>query len=91
MKKENVTNGHKQFKDIILTGGVSTIPGLGERLNQEIKTRYGDLNVVLAPKRQYAAWRGASLISSLTRSKSQWISKADYGEYGSQIIHRKYV
>ena len=48
-------------------------------------------NVFDLDGRGTAVWTGASNLALLPIFKSKWISKDDYEENGSEIIHRKHA
>ncbi|CAF4370240.1 unnamed protein product [Didymodactylos carnosus] len=80
------------YGNIVLSGGTSMFPGLADRMQKEMtmlvpatmKTR-----VIAPPERKYAVWIGGSILSSLATFQSMWISKQEYDESGSSIVHRK--
>ncbi|KAF1780394.1 Actin family [Phytophthora cactorum] len=45
--------------------------------------------VVAPPERKYSVWIGGSILSLLSTFQQMWISKAEYGEAGPSIMHRK--
>lgn len=82
------------YKNIILSGGTTMFEGIGERLMKEITNRAPkgvDVKVIAAPDRKYAVWRGGSTLCSLSSFSSMWITKEDYDEHGSQIVHKKCI
>ena len=66
-----------------------------ERVNNEIKAVSQDYickkKVHCYPEAEYAAWIGGSILTSLNTFENLWVTKADYKEVGSTIIHRKCV
>ena len=79
------------FSNIILSGGSTMFPGFVERIQKEITAISPSsikCEIVAAKNREYAAWMGGSMISSLCCFKYFWISKRKYEEYGPNIIHR---
>ncbi|CAK8696029.1 unnamed protein product [Clavelina lepadiformis] len=83
------------YKNVVLVGGASLLPGLSQRLKEELVALLphlteSDIKVHAYPKRQYATWRGAALMTSLHSSRGRWMTKADYDEYGPTIVHRKF-
>ncbi|GJP56186.1 hypothetical protein CLOM_g15235 [Closterium sp. NIES-68] len=78
------------YSNIVLSGGTTMFPGLADRLATEItKLAPSTMKVeVIAPaKRKYLTWIGGSMIAS--QSNFKWISKGEYEESGSSIVHRK--
>jgi actin, other eukaryote len=57
------------YQNIILSGGNTMYEGLSERLLQEIENRAPksiNVNVIASPDRRFAAWRGGSVLASLS-------------------------
>lgn len=82
----------KLCHDWYLFGGASLIQGMDKRLERELKTYFPkthEINVIAAPHRKYAAFRGASLYASHSDFDTMKISAADYDEYGPSIIHNR--
>ena len=80
------------YSNIILSGGSTMFPGLGERLYKEIKAlapQTMKVKVIAGPDRKYAVWRGGSTLSVLSTFAGMWITKEDYSEFGETIVHRK--
>jgi len=83
----------RQFlRNIVLAGGSTLFPGLPERLRKEV----GDLapgavnvRVIALKERRYGCWLGASVLAGMTPFRKEWITKADYDEYGAEIIHKR--
>eukprot|EP01071_Lankesteria_metandrocarpae_P003380 Lankesteria_metandrocarpae@DN2924_c0_g1_i1.p1 len=82
---------------LILTGGVSTIQGLPDRLPRECTQLGGQLFQlkikVVSPscllERRYSSWVGGSILSSLATFQQMWLSKAEYDEHGATLVERK--
>lgn len=79
---------------IVLTGGNFMFPGLPERLTSELKSLFPgtmstSLKVIAPPDRCNAIWNGGSILTSLSTFEDQWITGADYDEYGAEIVHQK--
>jgi actin, other eukaryote len=82
------------YKNIILSGGNSMFEGLSERILKEIEARAPksiSVKVIASPDRKYAVWRGGSILTSLSTFSSLWITKEDYDEHGSEIVHTKCI
>jgi actin-related protein len=81
------------YENIVLCGGSSLFPGLRERLEGELcalapSARKVDIGPV-EDKRRYAVWVGGSVLSSLSTFQDMWVTKQDYEEHGTSVIHRK--
>jgi len=81
------------YEKIYLSGGTTLLPGLGDRLINEIKLLKPatDLRVrIYAPKeRKFGCWIGGSILASLPTFKKMWVDHKEYNEEGFAIIHRK--
>ncbi|XP_008325830.1 actin-85C-like isoform X2 [Cynoglossus semilaevis] len=78
--------------NIVMSGGNTMFPFIGERTQSEI----GDLvagamkiRVHCPPERKYSVWIGGSILASLTTFQQMWISRQEYDEVGPAIVHRK--
>lgn len=81
------------FKNIMLAGGTSMLPGLAERLQPEVvelAPRNAEVNIVAPPNRIYSAWVGGSLLASLPHFQQMCISKQEYEEFGPALVRRKF-
>ena len=47
------------------------------------------IKIIAAPERKYSVWIGGSILGSLSTFGQMWISKQEYDECGSSIVHRK--
>ena len=80
------------FSNIVLSGGTTMFPGIGERLTKELTVRAPatmKIKVVAPPERKYSVWIGGSVLASLSTFQQMWISKDEYDESGPNIVHRK--
>jgi actin len=78
---------------IILCGGNSMFEGLPERFKNEIKylspeSLKEEVNVIASPERKFDAWIGGTILSSISTTK--WVTKSEYEESGSAIIHERF-
>ncbi|CAF3674199.1 unnamed protein product [Rotaria sordida] len=68
------------------------IPGLGNRLHKEMVTlapQATKVRIIVESERNYAAWLGGSILSSLSSFQKMWITQQEYNEFGPSIVHRK--
>ncbi|CDK27719.1 unnamed protein product [Kuraishia capsulata CBS 1993] len=77
--------------NIILSGSTSLIPGLGERLNQELTDLNPGLKIRIHSvgnpvERKYASWVGGSILASLGTFHQLWVSKKEYEEVGAERL-----
>ena len=80
------------YGNVVLSGGTTMYPGIGERLTKELTNRAPPsmkVKVVAPPERKFSVWIGGSILSSLSSFQQMWISKAEYDEAGASIVHRK--
>ncbi|CAK4077744.1 unnamed protein product [Aphanomyces euteiches] len=80
------------YSNVVLSGGNTLFHGLPERLTNELNALTPssvNVRVVAPPHRQFAAWTGGSILASLSTFQQMCISKADYDDCGSSIVHRK--
>lgn len=79
------------LNNIVLSGGTSMISGLEKRLVNEVN-KISSLNychVTAIPDRNFAAWIGGSIISTVSVFQSLWVTKADYEENGIEFISQR--
>lgn len=77
--------------NIIITGGVSLIPQLTERLYNELSSLNPGLKIRLhavgnSSERTNQAWIGGSVLASLGTFHQMWVSKEEYEEAGPERI-----
>eukprot|EP01133_Synstelium_polycarpum_P010746 gene10746-12511_t len=80
------------LENILLTGGTCKIPGLGERLYNELKQMAPSSTppvVQCPPDLENLAFQGAAIARTLDTFRNTIITKADYLEHGPSIIHSK--
>jgi actin beta/gamma 1 len=80
------------YQNVVLSGGTTMFPGIGERMTKELTALAPStmkIKVIAPPERKYSVWIGGSILSSLSTFQSMWISKAEYDESGPSIVHRK--
>ncbi|KAJ4715407.1 actin [Melia azedarach] len=78
--------------NIVLSDGSSMLPGIAHRLSNEISALAPvsvKVKVVAPAERKYSAWIGGSMLAALDSFQKIWISKHEYNETGTGIIHRK--
>jgi actin-related protein len=84
---------HKMlYANIVLSGGTTMYPGFAERLKKEITTLAPSttpVKIIAPPERKYSVWIGGSILASLSTFQEMWISKIEYNESGSTIVHSK--
>lgn len=76
----------------MLAGGNTLFKGLPERLEKELVNLAPSgvkVLVYAGGERRFSTWLGASVIASLPEFKDRLISRAEWDEEGSCVVHRK--
>lgn len=73
--------------NVVLTGGTSLIPGLNDRIMNELNKKLPALKFRILTtghvrERQYQSWLGGSILSSLGTFHQLWVGKQEYDEIG---------
>jgi len=79
------------YSNIVLSGGSTLTPGLGDRLLSEIRSKAPErtrIRINAPPERTDSAWVGGSVLASLATFKSMWVSRREYEEHGPSILHK---
>jgi actin beta/gamma 1 len=80
------------YANIVISGGSSMFPGMGDRLQKEVAAlapQTMKVKIIAPPERKYSVWIGGSILASLSTFQQMWISKQEYDESGPSIVHRK--
>ncbi|KAJ8751073.1 hypothetical protein K2173_016254 [Erythroxylum novogranatense] len=80
------------FSNVVVSGGTTVIPGLADRLAKELRSLAPPgvrVKVVAPEERKYSVWIGGSILASLSTFQQMWITKEEFMECGSAIVHRK--
>lgn len=81
------------FANIVLSGGTTMIKNLDKRLEKELNDlkpiKMQGVRIIAPVERKYSVWLGGSILSSLDTFDDSWISKNEFDECGTQIIHQK--
>ncbi|CEM08068.1 unnamed protein product [Vitrella brassicaformis CCMP3155] len=77
-------------RNLVLAGGTSMIPGLSERIRNEMQMLvppdlHRQMEVILDSQRKYSAWIGGSMFASLSTFEHFLITKQDYEEGKSSL------
>ena len=79
------------FSQIVLAGGSTCTPGFGDRLLLDVRAKaptHTRIRISAPPERIYSAWAGGSILASLSTFKNMWVTRAEYEEYGKNVLHR---
>jgi centractin len=89
--KSDIDLRPKLFSQIVLAGGTTLTPGFGDRLLYEVRARspaQTRIRISAPPERLHSCYVGGSILASLATFKSMWVSRAEYDEHGSSVLHR---
>lgn len=90
--KSDIDLRPKLFSQIVLAGGSTLIPGFGDRMLYEVRSRspaHTRIRISAPPERLHSCYVGGSILASLATFKSMWVSRAEYEEHGNNILHRR--
>jgi len=82
----------KLFGQVVLAGGSTLTPGFGDRLLYEVRARsptHTRIRISAPSERLHSSYVGGSILASLATFKNMWVSRAQYEENGSSILHRR--
>jgi len=80
------------YANIVLSGGSTMFPGISDRMQKEVSALAPPslkIKIIAPPERKFSVWIGGSILSSLATFQEMWITKAEYDESGTSIVHRK--
>ncbi|ODQ83182.1 hypothetical protein BABINDRAFT_11482 [Babjeviella inositovora NRRL Y-12698] len=77
--------------NIVVTGASSLIPGLTERLHNDLVVQHPGLKVRLhcagnVMERKYLSWIGGNVLASLGTFHQMWVSKREWEEEGERFL-----
>lgn len=80
------------YENVVLSGGNTMFPGMPERITKEVKGLVNasvQVKVCAPADRQYSVWMGGSTLSGLATFSTMWVTKGEFEEIGTNIVHRK--
>jgi len=80
------------YSNIVLSGGTTMFEGLGKRMQVEIAALAPPsmrIRVLYPDDRKHSVFIGGSMLADLDTFRQMCVSKAEYSEFGPNIIHRK--
>lgn len=82
------------FSNVVCVGGGTLLPGFVDRLSYELSTAAPNQRIKIhSPgnytERRYSTWLGGSILASLGTFHQLWVSKQEYDEHGSAIVHAR--
>lgn len=66
--------------------------GIADRLNKELSNMVSPnmrIKIAALAERKYLVWLGGAILTELSSFQTRWITKVEYQETGSSIVHRK--
>lgn len=78
------------FSQVVLAGGSTLFPGFGDRMLHEVRSRspsHTKIRISAPPERMNSTFVGGSILASLATFKSMWVSRAEFEEHGTAILH----
>jgi actin len=90
--KTNTEIRPEMFQNIVLAGGNTLFRNFKERLTDEIynlSPTKTDIFVVDNDERMYSSWIGGSIIGNMDTFQYLCITKKDFEDHGSKIVHDK--
>ena len=96
----NVDVKKELYGTVIVTGGNTLLPGFVERLSSDtvsllnsqqpgLGNKLGFLAPRTSTERLFSSFIGGSIVATLGTFSSYWISKAEYDEFGANVVNRK--
>ncbi|XWS26571.1 hypothetical protein CRYUN_Cryun26dG0042100 [Craigia yunnanensis] len=82
----------EMFGNVVLSGGTTLMSGLADRLAKEVSSLAPPgvrVRVTASPERKFSVWIGGSILASLSTFEQMWITKEEYIESGSSVVHMK--
>jgi actin-related protein len=90
--KCNVGIRRDLYQNVVLSGGSTMFPGIGDRMTKEmvkLAPTAMEVKIITPPERKYSVWIGGSILASLATFQQMWIAKAEYDASGPSIVHCK--
>lgn len=84
------------YQNVIVTGGSTLFSGFTERLQNDLAVLTPSMYKlkIVAPsasvERRFSSWIGGSILASLGSLSDMWVSKQQYDEVGSAIVHKRF-
>lgn len=80
------------YENIVCSGGSMMFKGIDKRIAKELTALAPPnmkINVIAPPNRSHGVWIGGSVLAALGTFQSMWITKAEYEDTGTAIVHKK--
>ena len=83
---------NNSYGNILLTGGNTCFKGLAEKLCNELKKLNNpniNIKITNSANPKSSCWIGGNIISTLEVFRKMWVTKKDWLEKGTKVIHVK--
>ena len=94
VNKVDIQLKQKSYENILLSGGNTCFNGLYEQLHTELKNKLiknMKINLNKTDKPEFCCWIGGNIISTLEIFKKMWVTRNEWNEKGSKVIHIKTI
>ena len=94
INKIDIQLRYKSYENILLSGGNTCFNGLYEQLHTELKNKLiknMKINLNKTDKPEFCCWIGGNIISTLEIFKKMWVTRNEWNEKGSKVIHVKTI
>jgi actin-related protein 4 len=96
----NIDAKKELYGTVIVTGGNTLLPGFVDRLSSDtvnllhsqqpgLGNKLGFLAPRTSTERLFSSWIGGSIVSTLGNFSSYWVTKAEYDEFGANVVNKK--
>jgi len=82
----------EMWSSVVLSGGSTMFTGFSDRMLRDLVNfapQSVDVNIFAPPERIHFVWIGGSVMASLNAFQEMWITKEEYQEHGTSLVHRK--
>lgn len=79
------------LSNLVVCGGMSTMNGFVERINEEIQIEFQNLKMkqLNTLEKKFSSWTGGSILATLPDFQHLWINKEEYEENGASCIDKR--
>lgn len=94
LNKVDIDLRNQLYSYILLSGGNTYFKGIQEKVHTEIKKlapKRMKIKLHIPSNRKYACWIGGNVISTLEIFKKMWITKHEWSDKGTKLIHTKTI
>ena len=89
----NTFSGLEEYinSNVVVQGGLSHFDGFESQVKDSVLGGSKGAELRTADEKQYNSWLGGSVYATLDFPGNFWISKADYREFGRNVLFRKII